>query len=192
MRPVTRLRPAVRAMSAIYLIAAMAFLPGFVTGSLASAEAAPAAGMRQLNAVSLMGDFVPDPSGADPSSVELGLRLRTSAAGSVTAVRFFKKPENVGTHVGSVWASNGTLLGRATFTDESESGWQQVVIDPPAAISAGQEFVVSYLAPNGNYALDGDAQWFCRQFICSRSRLPARGCCDHGAWCSDCGSRVRH
>ena len=39
------------------------------------------------------------------ASVELGTRFRTSAAGSVTALRFYKHSQNTGTHVGSLWSS---------------------------------------------------------------------------------------
>ena len=61
---------------------------------------------------------------------------------------------NTGTHIGSLWSSNGTLLARATFTGESASGWQQVNFATPVAVSAGTTYVASYYAPNGHYALN--------------------------------------
>ena len=72
----------------------------------------------------------------------------------MTGVRFFKGATNTGTHIGSLWSSNGTLLARATFTGESASGWQQVNFATPVAVSAGSTYVASYYAPNGHYALN--------------------------------------
>ena len=89
---------------------------------------------------------------ADAASVELGMKFRSDVAGTVCGVRFYKGSTNTGTHVGSLWSSAGTLLARATFTQESASGWQQVNFASPVAIAANTVYVVSYLAPQGHYA----------------------------------------
>ncbi|WP_091248482.1 DUF4082 domain-containing protein [Arthrobacter sp. ok909] len=91
----------------------------------------------------------------DGSSVELGMKFRSDVAGTVTAVRFYKGPQNTGTHVGKLWTSGGQLLGSVTFTNESASGWQRATFSSPIAISANTTYVVSYLAPNGYYSADG-------------------------------------
>jgi hypothetical protein len=91
---------------------------------------------------------------ADPSSVELGVKFRSDAAGYITAVRFYKGNLNTGTHIGSLWTSTGTLLARAPFSVETGSGWQQVTFDAPVPINAGTTYVASYHAPNGRYAID--------------------------------------
>ena len=67
----------------------------------------------------------------DSSAVEVGVKFTSSVAGYVTGIRFYKGATNTGTHTGSLWSSNGTLLARATFTGESASGWQQVNFDQP-------------------------------------------------------------
>lgn len=90
----------------------------------------------------------------DPSAIELGVRFRSDAAGWVTGVRFYKGPGNDGPHTGSLWHSGGTRLATATFSGETASGWQQVAFVPPVAVSAGVDYVASYLAPNGHYAYD--------------------------------------
>jgi hypothetical protein len=69
-------------------------------------------------------------------------------------VRFYKGPSNTGTHVGSLWTNTGTLLARATFANETSSGWQQVRFDNPVAVTAGATYIVSYHAPNGKYSAD--------------------------------------
>lgn len=88
----------------------------------------------------------------DASAVELGMAFTPSQAGSVTAIRFFKGSGNTGTHVGSLWSSSGTRLASVTFTGETASGWQTAQLSTPVALTAGQTYVVSYLAPKGNYS----------------------------------------
>ncbi|MGJ7442278.1 DUF4082 domain-containing protein [Aquipuribacter sp. MA13-6] len=90
----------------------------------------------------------------DGASVELGLRFVTEHDGEVVGVRFFKGVGNTGTHTGSLWSDGGALLARATFTDESSTGWQQVQFDQPVTVEAGVPYVVSYRAPHGGYSYD--------------------------------------
>jgi hypothetical protein len=90
----------------------------------------------------------------DGAAYELGLKFRTSQPGFVTAVRFYKGPGNTGQHVGRIWSAAGTLLGSSTFTGETATGWQTAALAQPVPVSAGVTYVVSYTAPNGNYALN--------------------------------------
>ncbi|MEY9875398.1 hypothetical protein ABH931_004899 [Streptacidiphilus sp. MAP12-33] len=91
---------------------------------------------------------------ADPNSLELGARFQASVAGNVTGVTFYKGTGNTGTHTGSLWSSAGQLLATGTFTNETATGWQTLTFATPVAISANTAYVVSYHAPNGNYAAD--------------------------------------
>jgi hypothetical protein len=91
---------------------------------------------------------------ADATAYELGLKFRSDQAGLVTGVRFYKGAANTGTHVAHLWTAAGALLGSATFSGESATGWQQVSFASPVAIGAGTTYVVSYFAPNGGFALD--------------------------------------
>ncbi|HEX6130403.1 MAG TPA: N,N-dimethylformamidase beta subunit family domain-containing protein, partial [Actinomycetota bacterium] len=91
---------------------------------------------------------------SDTKSIEVGLKFRSDVAGWITGLRFYKGAPNGGTHVGSLWRADGTLLARATFTGETGSGWQQVQFDDPVAISAATTYVASYFAPMGRYSLD--------------------------------------
>lgn len=87
----------------------------------------------------------------DKASIEVGVRFRTSVAGKVTAIRFYKAPTNTGRHIAHLWTANGTLLATQTFLNESVSGWQEVKLTTPVTIPAG-DYVVSYYAPVGQYA----------------------------------------
>jgi hypothetical protein len=82
------------------------------------------------------------------------MRFIPDVAGYVTGVRFFKAPDNIGTHVGSLWSAAGTMLGAVTFTEETKSGWQLAYFPLPVAVAADTEYVISYNAPSGHYAAD--------------------------------------
>jgi hypothetical protein len=93
----------------------------------------------------------------DPNSIEVGVKFSSEVNGSVTGIRFYKAAANTGTHIGSIWSSSGTLLGSATFSGESASGWQQVNFAEPVAIAAGTTYVAGYFAPNGHYSASSAA-----------------------------------
>ena len=95
-------------------------------------------------------------SAADSSAVELGTRFRSDSDGYITGLRFYKGAANTGTHVGNLWTAGGTRLSSATFSGESASGWQEVTLPSPVAVTAGTDYVASYHAPNGGYAIDGN------------------------------------
>lgn len=90
----------------------------------------------------------------DASAVELGLKFRSDSSGLVTAVRFYKGPQNTGVHVGHLWSNTGTNLATVTFSGETASGWQQMNFATPVAIAANTTYIISYYAPNGGYAVN--------------------------------------
>jgi hypothetical protein len=89
----------------------------------------------------------------DPNAVELGVNFQSSQAGGVLGIRFYKGPQNTGTHVGSLWDSGGNLLGQVTFSGETASGWQQMSFATPINISANTTYIASY-HNNGFYSAD--------------------------------------
>ena len=88
----------------------------------------------------------------DGAAVELGVKFKSDASGSITGLRFYKATTNTGTHVAHLWSTSGTLLGTATFTNETASGWQQVNFAKPIAVSANTIYIASYFAPKGRYS----------------------------------------
>jgi hypothetical protein len=94
---------------------------------------------------------------SDSNSVELGVKFQTSVAGTITGIRFYKGPQNVGTHVANLWTATGTLLATATFTNETASGWQQVSLPSAVTLLPGTIYIVSYHS-NGHYS--GDSGYF--------------------------------
>jgi hypothetical protein len=114
-----------------------------------------------------------NPNWPDSSALEVGVQFQSSVAGTITGIRFYKGPQNTGTHVGNLWDSNGNLLARATFRNETASGWQQATFRHPVTISAGTTYVASYYAPNGFYAADGG--YFSRAVTNGPLTAPASG-----------------
>ncbi|MBE1466941.1 DUF4082 domain-containing protein [Kibdelosporangium phytohabitans] len=91
----------------------------------------------------------------DPSAVEVGTKVRFDSRGTVHGIRFYKGPGNTGSHVGSLWSSNGTRLATGTFTNESGGGWQTLLFNTPVSVQSGVTYIVSYYAPSGRYSVTG-------------------------------------
>ncbi|MEU7458716.1 DUF4082 domain-containing protein [Streptosporangium roseum] len=89
----------------------------------------------------------------DPKAVELGVKFQASSTGFVSGIRFYKGAQNTGTHTGNLWSSTGTLLARATFTNETATGWQQVNFSKPVQVIPGTTYVASYHTTSGNYSI---------------------------------------
>ena len=92
---------------------------------------------------------------ADPDNggIEIGVKFRTTQAGTITGIRFYKGSGNTGTHVGTLWSRTGTNLASVTFTGESSSGWQEATFANPVAVAANTTYVASYYAPVGRYSV---------------------------------------
>jgi hypothetical protein len=90
--------------------------------------------------------------GGDPDPVELGVKFKADANGTVTGVRFYKAAASTGPHIGSLWTTSGTRLAQATFTNETASGWQSVTFASPVAVTAGTTYIASYFTPTGHYS----------------------------------------
>lgn len=96
---------------------------------------------------------LPDRQDIDTTPVEVGVRFRSTAAGFVSGLRFYKHATNTGTHIGNLWSSTGTKLATATFTNETATGWQTVMLPSPVPIAANTTYIASYHADGGRYAV---------------------------------------
>jgi hypothetical protein len=138
-------------IAALSLIAVVA--AGLVANKVASAPSRNASSATETSLWSA--DVRPaQPADSDTGSVELGTTFRTSQAGAVTGIRFYKHPDNTGRHTGRLWDNRGRLLTSVTFDHESASGWQAARLASPVALQPGRWYVVSYHAPAGRYAAD--------------------------------------
>lgn len=107
---------------------------------------------------SILGTVTPKTlSDPDRSPVEVGMRFQTSRGGSVTALRYYRGPANVGPHSGRLWGPGGQVLGMATFTNETASGWQQASLAKPVVLTPGAAYTVSYSASHGAYSYETES-----------------------------------
>lgn len=97
------------------------------------------------------------PADPDPAAVELGLKFRSDADGTIVGIRFFKGASNTGAHTGTLWSTAGAKLATATFASETASGWQHVTFATPVAIRANTTYVASYHTDQGHYSADAQA-----------------------------------
>ncbi len=81
--------------------------------------------------------------GEQVSHLTLGTKFKSSVAGDVLGVRYYKKAGNAACTV-KLWGPTGTLLATKDNTTESASGWQEALFDTPVAISAETTYTVSY------------------------------------------------
>jgi hypothetical protein len=101
------------------------------------------------------GTAVPaQPAVTDGVALELGVKFRSDVSGTITGLRFYKGSANTGQHVGHLWDRNGTLLATAVFSSETASGWQEVALSAPVAITANTTYVASYYSPTGYFAVN--------------------------------------
>jgi hypothetical protein len=99
-------------------------------------------------------DAVPAVASSDDASpVELGVKFVPLTDGKVIGLRYYQGPGNTGTHTGTLWSSAGNVIRQVTFGAGSGNGWQTATFDSPVDVEAGTNYVMSYFAPNGGYAL---------------------------------------
>ncbi|MGP5071867.1 DUF4082 domain-containing protein [Arthrobacter rhombi] len=105
--------------------------------------------------VSWLMDHTANPSDVaysdESRSVELGLEFTTSEAITVYGVGFDKSTDGGEPLPGYLYDDAGVLMGTATFTGHTGSGWQEVTFDEPIPLGPGT-YTVSYFTPHGGYA----------------------------------------
>ena len=99
-----------------------------------------------------------NPDATDGTAYELGMKFQSSAAGQITAIRYWKSPSETGSHIGKVWAGTGGAnpLVTVTFANETASGWQEQALTTPLNIQANTTYVVS-VNTNNHFAMTTDA-----------------------------------
>ncbi|MET0929897.1 MAG: DUF4082 domain-containing protein [Aeromicrobium sp.] len=122
------------------------------TWSFTTARPAPAPGVCPCSIFS--DETVPTLlEDSDPTPVTIGVRFASNTPGTITAVKFYKGPNNTGSHTGTLWTAAGTKLAEGTFTGESSAGWQTLTFSQPVSIAKDTEYIASYRAPGGRYSV---------------------------------------
>jgi hypothetical protein len=86
------------------------------------------------------------------TGIENGVKFQSNVNGYITGIRFYKGNGNTGTHIGHLWDASGNMLGQATFTNETTSGWQEVTFASPVSITANTTYIASCFSNLGYYA----------------------------------------
>ena len=85
------------------------------------------------------------------SALEVGMKIRPTQDGFISALRFYKQPNNTGAHIGHLWTASGQQLVEIPFSGESAEGWQEQSLPEPIAVTGGTTYVVSYYSPAGTF-----------------------------------------
>ena len=96
------------------------------------------------------------PSGATDvadSAITVGVKFQASSNGTISGIRFYKEPDNSGTHTGALWSASGTQLATGTFTSEPSQGWAELDFSTPVQVTAGTTYVAGYFTGAGHYAV---------------------------------------
>lgn len=94
------------------------------------------------------------PSTNEDASVTLGVKFSSSVSGFIKGVRFFSSDDAVlapGSYTGQLWSTGGTLLASGTFTNVTNSGWQELVFSNPILMAANTTYIASYHTTGNKY-----------------------------------------
>jgi len=94
------------------------------------------------------------PTTNDDASVTLGVKFRTSVPGFVKGVRFLSPDdidEGPDSYTGQLWTVSGTLVASGTFTNVTNSNWQELVFSSPIPVSANTTYIASYHTKGSKY-----------------------------------------
>jgi hypothetical protein len=83
-------------------------------------------------------------------ALTVGVKFRSDFSGTVSAIRFFKSPDDIGPNTVQLWELNGTLIGSGSATTTA-GGWVVISLSAPTHISANTTYVASYFSPTGYY-----------------------------------------
>jgi|GEM_PF-258072 len=89
----------------------------------------------------------------DNAPTELGMRFKTTQAGTISGIRFYKTGTDILNFTGSIWAvgATSTPLATANYTSDATSGWKEIVFANPITVAANTSYIASYFSPTPNY-----------------------------------------
>ncbi len=81
----------------------------------------------------------------DAGALELGVKVKPTTNGYITALRFYKPIISTETtHTGKIWSSTGSQLASVSFTNETDYGWQEARLSTPLQVNENQLYIISY------------------------------------------------
>lgn len=81
----------------------------------------------------------------DSGGLEVGVKIKASTNGYITALRFYKPIISTETtHTGKIWSSTGSQLASVSFTNETDYGWQEAKLSTPLQVTENTQYIISY------------------------------------------------
>lgn len=81
----------------------------------------------------------------DSGGLEVGVKIKASTNGYITALRFYKPIISTETtHTGKIWSSTGSQLASVSFTNETDYGWQEARLSSPLQVTENTQYIISY------------------------------------------------
>jgi N,N-dimethylformamidase beta subunit-like protein/uncharacterized protein DUF4082/Big-like domain-containing protein len=102
----------------------------------------------------LFGDSATPNISTDAAPVEVGVRFRADANGTITKLRYYGRGAG---RKGHLWTAAGQQLGgEVAFADTNTLGWHEATLSQPVQIAKDTTYVASYFTPDGAYAAQSD------------------------------------
>ncbi len=150
-------------------IASMAFLEGkemtcmlrWIAAALVTIAALAAPGTATAQApLTIFGNGVPQhPIDSDTNAVTLGVKFRSTQAGTIAGIRFYRAARSSTGYVARLYSLSGTRLASATVTTEPCATlpcWEQLNFAAPISISPNTTYIAAYFVSGGHYAGDNN------------------------------------
>lgn len=104
--------------------------------------------------ISLFSDDDTPANFAEESAITLGVEFKSSVAGKIIGLKFYKSDTAFGLHRGQLWSEAGDLLGDMEYNTETSSGWQRGYFNHPISIDADTVYIASHSSLDGHYGYD--------------------------------------
>jgi hypothetical protein len=97
-----------------------------------------------------------DPADSDTGAVTLGVKFKSTQAGTISAIRFYRAARNSNGYTVKLFNAGGTRLAQARSTSDTCAlpCWEQISLVSPISISPNTVYIAAYYTSNGRYADD--------------------------------------
>jgi Domain of unknown function (DUF4082) len=112
--------------------------------------------------MNILGNISPTTFGNDGSNYNLGMVFKTTSVVNLDGIRFYKPSGDSGTHYAKLYDyGSQTILKSAQFTNESSSGWQEVLFNSPMLSVINTLYMVvvntaNFIYPYQQYFFEND------------------------------------
>jgi hypothetical protein len=111
----------------------------------------------QQTPITLLGTKTPkNTADTDTNAVTLGVKFKSTQAGTVSAIRFYRAVKNTSGYTVKLFNGSGSVLAQARSTSDTCTipCWEQISFASPISISANTSYVAAYYTANGRYPDD--------------------------------------